>query len=267
MSPGDYLLDNRADDAGKRFDALSAIFNPVTARHFEKLGVDRGWKCWDVGAGGSSVPRWLAARVGPTGYVLATDIDIGWITGDLGAHVEVRNHDVARDKPPSGQFDLVHARLVLSHLPDRDVALQRMVESLRPGGWLLIEDFDGALQPLACVDGQRPEHRRANKLRHGFMALLSQHGLQLEYGRSLPRLLRARGLSEVSADAYFPVAVPAGAALDKANISQVRDGLITQGLATAEEISEHLAAIDAGLLDITTPPLISAWGRQGQPTN
>jgi hypothetical protein len=35
--------------------------------------------------------------------------------------------------------------------------------------------------------------------------------------------------------------------------------LITHGSATAEEIPEHLAAIDAGLLDITTPPFISAW--------
>jgi hypothetical protein len=38
-------------------------------------------------------------------------------------------------------------------------------------------------------------------------------------------------------------------------------------VATVEEISEHLAAIDAGLLGITTPPLISAWGRQGRPTD
>ncbi|MGH3946333.1 MAG: hypothetical protein ACRDSI_14990, partial [Pseudonocardiaceae bacterium] len=61
-------------------------------------------------------------------------------------------------------------------------------------------------------------------------------------------MLRARGLSEVAADAYFPVALPAGAALDRANISQVRDVLVAQGLATPEEIAEHLAAIDAGEL-------------------
>jgi hypothetical protein len=142
-----------------------------------------------------------------------------------------------------------------------------MVGSLRRGGWLLLEDFDNGLQPSACLDGHRAEHQRANKLRHGFLALLSQRGVCPEYGRSLPRLLRARGLSEVLADAYFPVALPAGAALDRANISQVKDGLIAQGLATAQEISEHLAAIDAGQLDIATPPLISARGRQGRATD
>lgn len=266
MSAGEYLLDNRAHEAGRRFDSLSAIFDPVTFRHLETLGVNRGWRCWEVGAGGPSVPSWLAARVGPTGHVLATDIDIGWITGDLGGQVEVRNHDVAHDEPPSGRFDLVHARFVLTHLTDRDLALERMVAALRPGAWLLIEDFDSALQPLACLDGGLPAQHRANKLRDGFLALLSQRGVDLEYGRSLPRRLRAQGLSEVSADAYFPVALPAGAALDRANISQVRDVLVAQGLATPEEIAEHLAAIDAGELDIATPPLISVWGRRSCPT-
>ncbi|MGH3945520.1 MAG: hypothetical protein ACRDSI_10815, partial [Pseudonocardiaceae bacterium] len=60
--------------------------------------------------------------------------------------------------------------------------------------------------------------------------------------------------------------LPAGAALDRANISQVRDVLVAQGLATPEEIAEHLAAIDAGELDIATPTLISVWGRRSCPT-
>jgi SAM-dependent methyltransferase len=39
-------------------------------------------------------------------------------------------------------FDLVHARLVLVHVPDRAAALATMVAALRPGGWLLVEDAD-----------------------------------------------------------------------------------------------------------------------------
>jgi hypothetical protein len=31
---------------------------------------------------------------------------------------------------------------------------------------------------------------------------------------------------------------------------------------TAEEIDAHLRAVDAGRLDVTTAPLISAWGRR-----
>src|ERR1700716_2335038 len=105
-----YLLDNQQAEAGMRFDALATIFDPSTFRHIADLGIDRGWRCWEVGAGGPSVPRWLAERVGPTGRVVATDIDVSWMHEVAGPAIEVRRHDVARDEPPKETFDLVHAR-------------------------------------------------------------------------------------------------------------------------------------------------------------
>jgi SAM-dependent methyltransferase len=261
-SSGEYLLDNRAGDGGQRFAALSALFDPVTFRHATALGIAPGWRCWEVGAGGPSVPTWLADRVGPDGHVVATDIEPSGITAPDRATIDVRRHDVAHDEPPGDGFDLVHARLVLVHVADRDEAIRRMVASLRPGGRLLIEDFDVALQPLACPAATGPDQELANRIRAGFVALLAQRGVDLEYGRKLPGLLRALGLAEVAADAYFPVALPAGAALGAANVMQVRDGLVAQGHATGEEIDRHLAALAEGRLDIAVPPLVSVWGRR-----
>ncbi len=76
----DYLLDNAASETAHRFDALAELFDHVTFRHFERVGISAGWRCWEVGAGGPSVASWLAARTGPIGYVLATDIDVTWTT-------------------------------------------------------------------------------------------------------------------------------------------------------------------------------------------
>ena len=140
-----YLLDNRQAQAGTRFDALAELFNPWTFQHVERLGIAPGWRCWEVGAGGPGVPAWLAARVGSQGHVLATDIDTSWLPA--GAPYEVRRHDVGTDPAPDGDFDLVHARLVLVHVTRRDDALRAMAGALRPGGWLLLEDADPALQP------------------------------------------------------------------------------------------------------------------------
>jgi SAM-dependent methyltransferase len=262
MSTESYLLDNRAPDARTRFEALSALFDSVTMRHVDRLGVRAGWRCWEVGAGGPGVPRLLAERVGPTGYVLATDLDVGWMSTDMPASVEVRRHDVATDEPPDPEFDLVHARLVLVHVPQRDEALRRMVAALRPGGLLLIEDFDVNLQPLACVDARREVEHRANRVRAGFLELLAQRGADLAYGRALPRLLRAAGLTDVAADAFAPVALPAAAALEIANVRQVEAALISQSRASADEVDAHLRAVADGELDIATPPLVSAWGRR-----
>ena len=101
MSGDDYLLDNRVIEAGDRIAALSALFDPVTFRHVDALGIARGWRCWEVGAGGPSVPRGLAARVGRQGRVLATDIELAWADAAAGAPIEVRRRDVARDAPPA----------------------------------------------------------------------------------------------------------------------------------------------------------------------
>ncbi|GAB2826762.1 methyltransferase domain-containing protein [Streptomyces daliensis] len=260
-----YLLDNQQSEAGTRFDALSALFDASTFRHFETLGAGEGWRCWEVGAGGPSVPAWLAGRVGSRGRVLATDIDVTW-TGGAGVEevqgFEVLRHDVALDEPPAGPFDLVHARLVLVHVADRDAALRAMIRALRPGGRLLIEDADPALQPLICPDEYGPEQELANRLRDGFRQLLRRRGADLAYGRRLPRLLREAGLADVEADAYFPVTSPACDVLEAATVRQVRDKLTAAGLATDEEIDRHLANVASGRLDLATSPMISAWGRR-----
>jgi SAM-dependent methyltransferase len=261
-----YLLDNQQAEAGRRFDALSVLFNPSTFRHATALGLAPGWRVWEVGAGGPSVPTWLAERVGRDGRVLATDIDTSWIDGGRSADIgyEVRRHDIGSQPPPEQHFDLVHARLVLVHVPRRAQALAAMVAALRPGGWLLLEEADPALQPLVCPDESGPEQRLANKLKHGFRTLLAERGVDLAYGRTLPRLLRGAGLVRVQSAAYFPMGGPACTELERATVEQVRDGLLAAQVATAPEIEQHLAAVATGQLDLATSPMISAWAQKPQ---
>jgi hypothetical protein len=258
MNEQGYLLDNRAADAKLRFDALSAVFDRWTFDHLQALGIERGWRCWEVGAGGPSVPSWLADHVGSEGAVVATDIDTSWL-GASGAY-RILQHDVTSDEPPGEGYDLVHARLVLSHLPERDEALRLMTGALRRGGWLLVEDFDVGLQPLACPAPTQPAEERANRVREGFLALLAQRGVDLSLGRSLPRRLRSLGLSDIQADAYIPLALPATRDLERANVQQVRAGLVAYGIGDAD-IDGHLAALEQADFDIATPPLVSARAR------
>ena len=259
-SKSDYLLDNQQIEAGTRFDALSTLFNPSTFRHMRDLGIQQGWRCWEVGAGGPSVPLWLVEQVGTEGRVLATDIDVSWIQED--SAFEVRHQDVAQDEPPAETFDLVHARLVLVHIANREKALQAMMRVLRPGGWLFVEDADPALQPLICIDEYSAAQQLANKLRFGFRKLLAQRSADLSFGRKLPRLLRELGLKNVNADAFFPITSSACNLLETATINQVREALIANDYANAEEIELHLANVASGQLDLATSPMISAWGRR-----
>jgi SAM-dependent methyltransferase len=261
MAEEGYLLDNQQAEAGQRFAALATLFDPSTFRHLSALGLGPGWRVWEVGAGGRSVPDWLAQQVAPGGEVLATDLDPSWIPGaDPRPNLRVLRHDVGVDPPPEGPFDLVHARLVLVHVPQRAQALAAMVSVLRPGGWLVVEEADPSLQPLLCLEESGPAEQLANRLKAAFRRLMTERGVDLAYGRTLPRRLREAGLVDVAADAHFPITGPACAALERATIRQIRDRLLAAGLATAEEIEQHLANLPA--LDLATSPMITAWGRR-----
>jgi ubiquinone/menaquinone biosynthesis C-methylase UbiE len=262
VSADEYLLDNRATEAEGRFIALSAIFDPVTFRHVDALGIGPGWHCWEVGAGGPSVPDGLASRVSPGGRVLATDLETQWLAGRTDPRVEVVRQDVVHDEAPGAGFDLVHARLVLLHVREREEALRRMVAALRPGGWLLVEDYDVSLQPLICPDEVTADQRLANTVKAEFRRLLLDRGADTELGRRLPRMFRDAGLGQVGADAYFPVALPSVAVLESANIRQVRDSLIERGNLSRSDVDRYLDLTTRGELDLATAPLVSAWGRR-----
>ena len=132
---------------------------------------------------------------------------------------------------------------------------------MKPGGWLVVEDFDVSVQPWACPDAATPEEDRANRVREGFIELLVRRGVDLSFGRTLRRRLRGLGLVDVGAEAFAPVAVPSTRRLELANTLRVREALV--GLGLGPDVDAHLAALAAGTIDIATPPLVTAWGRRG----
>ncbi|MFI0975882.1 class I SAM-dependent methyltransferase [Streptomyces sp. NPDC021093] len=224
-----YLLDNQQSEAGVRFGALAELFDPVTFRHVDRIGLTEGMRCWEVGAGGPSVPTGLAERVGPTRQVVCADIDVSWAREAASPVVEVLRHDVATDPPPPGGFDLVHARLVLVHVVDRAEALRRMVRALRPVGCCSLRTPIRGSSPCCARTSPAP-------------------------GSGSPTGLRA--------DAYFPITSPACTVLEAATVRQIRGRLVAAGIATDADIDRHLANVATGQLDLATAPLVSAWGRR-----
>jgi SAM-dependent methyltransferase len=260
----DYLFDNEAKQAGDRFSALASLFDPVTVRHLDEVGTSAGQRCWEVGAGGGTVARWMADRVGPSGFVLATDLDVQWLEHDLQApNVQVSRHDVLKDATPSEEFDLVHERLVLLHIADRTTAVERMASALRPGGWMLLEDFDADIGDGGFVDAASDVADLGRSIASAIRALLRTRGADTELGSKLPHLLRRVGFVDIRADAYKVIEhddMPRD--LIRANIVQVRDQLVDRGLATESAIDRYLQRLDDGTLRLTSPTLVSAWGRR-----
>lgn len=259
-----YLFDNQAGQAGDRFGALSALFDVATFEHLEALGAGSGWRCWEVGGGGGSVVRWLADRVGPTGSVMVTDLDVRWLEDHVRiANVRVERRDVARDAPPAGQLDLVHERLVLVHVPERIAALERMASALRPGGWLLVEDFDTSAGDGGYVDAQSDVAELSSVIAGGVRQLLRDRGADPTLGRRLPAMLRDAGLVEVGTATSTPLDHDeAVRQLLRANIVQVADQLVDHQIVTREDLDDYVDRLDRKSLRPTSPTMVSAWAKR-----
>ena len=246
--------------ARDQFAVLGDLLNERTFHHILALGIREGWHCWEAGAGAASVPSWLAERVGSRGRVLASDIDTSALEDAENRPFEVRRHDLTVDSPPAAEFDLVHARLVLEHLSDPSAALATLVAALRPGGWLLVETSDPMLAPSACPDETGPDQALANKLRAAVWSAMATR-TDMSLGRTLPRRLRAAGLSSVGAEVAFALGGPGARHMQRTLVTRARPALIGAGSATGEEIDRHLADLDTAQLDIAVFPIVSAWGR------
>jgi len=256
-----YLLDNATREAPVRFAALSALFDPGTIRHLEERGVGRGWHCLEVGGGGGSIASWLADRVGPTGRVLATDIDPRFLELVNLPNLEVQRHNIATDPLPEATFDLVHARLVLMHLPERERALARMISALKPGGWLIDEEFDAvSLFPNPAINSAEV----CLQTQIAVNRLLDDGGVDRLFGRRLIGRLRAHGLISVSGEArsFMWQSGSTGAALARATYDLLQRALIDGNYITAQQFNEDVARLDDP--DFLTPSatLWSAWGRR-----
>jgi SAM-dependent methyltransferase len=193
-----YALDNAWESAQRRLRGIETTYDPVTRRRLTALGLRPGWACLEVGAGSGSVARWLGEQVAPGGSVVAVDLDLRLLT-DMPESVQVRRLDVRVDPLPEAAFDLIHTRLVLNHLPEREHVLDRLVAALRPGGWLLLEEGDAFA--TGGVD-EEEDHARAMRAWIDELAKVAD----IDLGRRVPRMLHERGLGEIGVECELPFA-------------------------------------------------------------
>jgi ubiquinone/menaquinone biosynthesis C-methylase UbiE len=257
-----YPLDNAHGKSDTRMDVLSRMFDPPTQRALERVGVGAGWNCLEVGGGGGSVARWLAARVGPSGHVLCTDINTRIIEKQRGGtpNLEVKVHDIAQDPLPADRFDLIHARLVLIHVVERERALERMVQALKPGGWLVIEDFDGAsIRPDTSINRFETPLPTSEAVRAYLTR--NQDGF---FGRRLHGRFRELGLTEVYSEGRLLMfdRRNGGNDLMRVNFEQIGVDVIAAGLLTREQLDADLATIDTDDWAMPSPIMWSVAGRK-----
>jgi len=255
-----YAFDNDSIHATEQHRCLAEMLDPITTARLSETGIGPGWRCLEVGAGGGSVAIWLAQRVAPTGTVFATDIKPTHIPQRPG--LRVLAHDIVRDRLPEASFDLIHARLVLLHLPERRRVLRRLTEALRPGGWLQLDEFDISYGPPLAMPSEG-----ARELYEAFLAakarMFATAGADGSWGRQVPEAMRDAGLVDIDAAVRLQVwrAGSPGTRLLVHHTFHLRERLIDAGM-TDRELEEVRAVMCDPQFMAVSCPIFSVQARR-----
>lgn len=256
----EYVFDNDSVHARDQHRCLTEMLDPMTTARLAQTGVTSGWHCLEVGAGGGSVAVWLAGRVAPSGRVLATDIKPGHIPASPG--LEVTQHDIVHDPLPETAFDLIHARLVLLHLPERLAVLDRLVRALRPGGWLQLDEFDITYGPALLMPDTR-----ARELYEAFLAakakLFDTAGGDVAWGQHVPQAMQDAGLVDIDPAIHLELwhAGSAGVRLLIHHTFHLRDRFIEAGM-TDRQLTEVRKVLTDPAFRASSCVIYSVQGRR-----
>jgi hypothetical protein len=136
-----------------------------------------------------------------------------------------------------------------------------MISSVKPGGWLLVEEYDSCSMVPDPLASPGEVFLEAHSAMFGF---LEDGGVDRRYGRRLFGLLRAHGLDSVGAEGRAFMMGPAstGAALLRTNLEQLRNSMIDGRYVTRQQYDRDLARLDDPDFMAPSPVLWSAWGRK-----
>lgn len=200
----EQVLGTSGAQGRRRLQAIEGMADHITLRRMEGLGIKEGWRCFEVGCGGGSIARWMNYRVAPHGHVLAVDIDTQYVADAAGPILEVRRQDIREMRPPEKTFDLVHSRMVLQHLAEREALVERLVASLKPGGWLLLEE----METFSLFQNDPGPFLHVVEILHDMGRAA---GTAVNWARTLPRTFQRLGLRNVCAEGemlYFAGGTP-----------------------------------------------------------
>jgi SAM-dependent methyltransferase len=192
----DYAFPHAAKDESRRLELLEQRLDPLTKRRIHRLGVSKGARCLEIGGGRGSITRWLSDVVGPTGRVIATDLQTGFLNEIDAPNVEAVRHDIRTGTFPAGSFDLIHTRAVLMHISPGMDLLRRMVTWLAPGGWLVLEEPDFGM----WIGDADPVWATSPPTTHAAFPSMA-----MGQGRFLLRQIHQLGLTNIGADAEIDI--------------------------------------------------------------
>lgn len=266
----DYVLGGGEAEL-TRLRAQAAEYEASARWLLDALGIQPGARVLDVGCGPIGILGLLSERVGPRGKVVGLEreprfaqmakqeVERLGLTNVVIVEADALNSGLERES-----FDLVHERLVMVNVPEREPLLSEMLALTAPGGAIALEDIDNV--SWLC----HPEHASWTTLLDAFHTIHRAGGGDPFIGRRLPALLRSAGVLDVQA--HVQAELPEPGQYRRTHlislVQSLRPKLIGMRVMEAEELEAHIAALTSHLADPNTlvieKLLVQAWGRKRQ---
>lgn len=254
-----YVFDTTWEHERERLAANERYWDPFSIRILEQLGIGEGMRVLDVGAGGGTIARWFARRVGSTGSVLAVDLDPRFIMTLEEPNLVARRLDLFADEFPQDSFDVVHARCLLEHLPERVRGLERLIDAARPGGLVAICDFGGDLGGPITPE---PDDLLVQQV---FFAVVNEAGWDHTWAPMIAEHMRQLGLENVDAESFrkYTVGGDTGSVrINQFSLRQLRDRMVSTGKVAASQVDACIARLRDPMVGHLSFETWYAWGRR-----
>lgn len=264
MSGKRYVI-RGGEEGRKRLRVLARVNRPFTIEFLNLVGIDDGMHCMDLGSGGGDVALELAKMVGQTGRIVGIDFDDAKIQIAKKEAFDTSFNNVAfrildvLDWNEDSRYDRIYSRFLLTHLDTPKKIIQSMVNAVKPGGAILIEDID--FSGHFCY----PECTAFDRYVELYQKVVSRKGADPDIGPKLPIFLKEAGLNQVNFRMIQPTFMEGqGKIMAQITLKNIADALLAEGLSDESEIDSLLKGLDDFAQSPTTimslPRIFQVWG-------
>jgi SAM-dependent methyltransferase len=258
-----YPIERRAGEI-ERLHIQAAAMAPDCVVMLDRIGVNAGWRCLDLGCGPGGITALLSERVGPAGRVVGFDADEAFLEHarrTAAPNVMFVAGDAYRTGLPDRSFDLVHTRFLASTAGKPEALLKEAMRLTRPDGVVAMQEPD--MTTLVC----HPPHPAWDRLRTALIGAFASVDADINLARSLYLVARRAALRDVEYRPFM-IGVRAGDPMVDylpSTVQSLAGTIVGRGLLSERELADALEDCRAHLrnpdVSFTMYTVAQVWGR------
>lgn len=241
-----YIL-KVGEEGAERLDLINQVFSPYSQYFLTDIGLKPGMKVIELGCGTGIMTSWIAKHVGNNGHVIAVDASSEQLRyAEMNAkkqglsNIEFVNINAEEINFEKESFDFAYSKLLLMHLQNPALILNKLYQILKPKGILSCEE------PTASSLLTHPHNESIEKMNMHFIRLGEKRGIDFNIGDKLPELFINLSLSLIRPRFIQPIiSIKMAKEFLLLGVKEISDTMIKENIISEQELLNILNDINA----------------------